>query len=47
VLRRLVEGFVAELRELKAECMQLPPRELTAMASPRSYALTARYAAVP
>jgi alkylation response protein AidB-like acyl-CoA dehydrogenase len=45
-LRRLTEVFVEELRGLKRECVALPPRELTVMASPRSYELAARYVAV-
>jgi alkylation response protein AidB-like acyl-CoA dehydrogenase len=45
-LRRLTELFVTELRGLKRECAELPPRELTVMASPRSYDLAARYIVV-
>jgi alkylation response protein AidB-like acyl-CoA dehydrogenase len=42
----LAEIFLAELGELKRQSAALAPEELTAMASPESYALAARYALV-
>lgn len=45
-IRRLAESFLVEIRELKSKCIDLPPHELTVMASPQTYDLTSRYTVV-
>jgi alkylation response protein AidB-like acyl-CoA dehydrogenase len=45
-LRRLAQGFAAELRRLREECSRLDPEDRAALASPYSYALADRYALV-
>lgn len=45
-LAGLVQGFVDELTQLQQLCRDLPPTELSVMASPRSYLLAARYVMV-
>jgi len=46
VLGALVGRFAAELRQLRDDCVELPPRDLTVTAGKRSFTLADRYATV-
>ncbi|MGP3964827.1 acyl-CoA dehydrogenase [Nonomuraea sp. 3N208] len=46
LVRRLAEGFLAELRDLAGQCADLPPHERTYAASSDTYDLTTRYVRV-